>query len=202
MVDVELMIDAGVVLVPVQEIRSSLKVGRSRNGAQPAVARRVQAVAGIEIVGARHRVDDPRHLSARIRPGPQRIISEHVEASQIAGRLGGPDRISQLIDRRAQRIRIRALHAREVAVDALTRLVAENGRDHLRLGNGPLALEQEEEKCFVPHYRSAQPSAVLVAVLVVLVDAVKIVVCSLPECGQARPSILAAGHAARNSTTD
>src|SRR5262249_24725722 len=149
----------------------------------------VQTVSRIEIIWKRHFADqgfDPTGAvergSVRI-PGSENVVhvsAEHVDGLQASAidrgiDAGRCDRISGTVNNRIVSGSISVLHAGEEAEKSLPGLVRQNRTCEVALRDIALTIEQEEEKRLVLDDRSADASPELVAVAVVLADAVEVV---------------------------
>ena len=113
--------------------------------------------------------------SAGIESRPNRVAAKHAKGRQRTSRPARRHGIALEIDCRVVRNGVAALHSGKISKDALTRLCGQHIPYNGIACCETLAVIQKEEECLVLKDRSAEPSAKLVPVIVILRNAVKIV---------------------------
>src|SRR3989441_3810385 len=177
---IEIMIDAGVVLVPVGVLSVSNRGVLALHAADPPIAGDVQAVARRgkrgrgharsrieagaaigEVVRQGHPADDPLDPSGRIESRSVRIAAKDTDRLKISRRALRPDRIAVHIDGRVVRKSVTVLHAGEKSEDPLARLARQHTGRKLLFRHKTLTLVEEKEEGLVPGDRPAQTRAKL-----------------------------------------
>src|SRR5262249_14254983 len=124
----------------------------------------------------------PRAIGIPWREGPINVATEYVERRQVAGRSRGFHGSTVTIDGRVVAQDIGSLHAGKIAEYTLSCLVGEHCSREVPFREVPLPIKQEKEKRLVLDDRTAEPSAKLIAVVIVFSDTLKIVIPGI--CGE------------------